>query len=149
SATEENVVALTPLAKVYPELEQRQQYGWGQQAMRLDRLPPTFRAFGVKIALIGSGVSAEHPDLKQRVRSGMDLVHGTDEGWAKDEVGTGTHAAGVIAGADTGKGVIGIAVDAEIDVCKVMPDGHFSDLIAALDHCIDREVDIAHIAVAT
>ncbi len=57
---------LTPLAKAYPELEERQQYGWGQQAMRLDRLPPTFRAFGVRIAVIGSGVSADHPDLKQR-----------------------------------------------------------------------------------
>ncbi|MFJ3303275.1 S8 family serine peptidase [Streptomyces sp. NPDC086549] len=149
SATRENLVTLTPLAKVYPELEKRQQYGWGQQAMRLDRLPPTFRAFGVKIAVIGSGVSAEHPDLRQRVRSGVDLVHGTDEGWARDTVGSGTHAAGIIAGADTGKGVIGIAVDAEIEVCQVMPDGHFSDLIAALDHCIEREVDIAHIAVAT
>ncbi|MGI5133550.1 MULTISPECIES: hypothetical protein [unclassified Streptomyces] len=52
------------------------------------------------------------------MRSGTDLAHGTDEGWAKDEVGTGTHAAGAIAGADTGKDVIGIAVDAEIDVCK-------------------------------
>ncbi|MFF4761773.1 S8 family serine peptidase, partial [Streptomyces sp. NPDC001292] len=50
---------------------------------------------------------------------------------------------------DTGKGIIGIAVDAELDVCQVMPDGHFSDLIAALDHCIEREVDIAHIQVAT
>ncbi|MEU6219466.1 S8 family serine peptidase [Streptomyces sp. NPDC047022] len=149
SATHENVVTLTPLAKVYPELEQRQQYGWGQQAMRLDRLPPTFRAFGVRIALIGSGVSAEHPDLKQRVRSGADFVHGAGEGWAHDTVGTGTHAAGIIAGADTGKGVIGIAVDSEIDVCKVMPDGCFSDLIAALDRCIERDIDIAHIAVAT
>ncbi|MFC3575959.1 S8 family serine peptidase [Streptomyces yaanensis] len=149
SAHRENVVTLTPLAKVYPELEQRQQYGWGQQAMRLDRLPPTFRAFGVRIAVIGTGVSAEHPDLKERVRSGVDLVRGTDEGWAHDRVGSGTHAAGIIAGADTGRGVIGIAVDAEIEVCQVMPDGHFSDLIAALDHCIDREVDIAHIAVAT
>jgi subtilisin family serine protease len=149
SAAQENLVTLTPLSKVYPELEQRQQYGWGQQAMRVDRLPPTFRAFGVKIAVIGSGVSAEHPDLKQRVSSGVDLVRGTDEGWAQDMVGSGTHAAGVIAGADTGKGVIGVAVDAEIEVCKVMPDGHFSDLIAALDHCIEREVDIAHIAVAT
>jgi hypothetical protein len=148
SATRENLVTLTPLAQVYPELEKRQQYGWGQQAMRLDRLPPTFRAFGVRIAVIGSGVSAEHPDLKQRVRSGVDLVRGTEEGWARDMVGTGTHAAGIIAGADTGKGVIGIAVDAEIEVCQVMPDGHFSDLIAALDHCIEREVDIAHIAVA-
>ncbi|MEV6945853.1 S8 family serine peptidase [Streptomyces sp. NPDC051172] len=149
SPTQENLVTLTPLAKVYPELEQRQQYGWGQQAMRLDRLPPTFRAFGIKVGVIGSGVSSEHPDLKQRVSSGADIVHGTDEGWAHDTVGSGTHAAGVIAGADTGQGVIGIAVDAEIEVCQVMPDGHFSDLIAALDHCVEREVDIAHIAVAS
>lgn len=149
SGTQENLVTLTPLAEVYPELEQRQQYGWGQQAMRLDRLPPTFRAFGVRIAVIGSGVSADHPDLKERVRSGVDLVRDTDQGWAHDTVGSGTHAAGIIAGADTGKGVIGIAVDAEIEVCQVMPDGHFSDLIAALDHCVEREADIAHIAVAT
>ncbi|MFF4351550.1 S8 family serine peptidase [Streptomyces sp. NPDC001530] len=149
SADRENVVTLTPLTKVYPELEHRQGYGWGQQAMRLDRLPPTFRAFGVRIAVIGSGVSAEHPDLKERVRSGADLVRGTDEGWAHDMMGSGTHAAGIIAGADTGTGVIGIAVDAEIEACQVMPDGHFSDLIAALDHCIEREVDIAHIEVAT
>ncbi|MFF4837313.1 S8 family serine peptidase [Streptomyces sp. NPDC001315] len=149
STTRENLVTLTPLVQVYPELEKRQQYGWGQQAMRLDRLPPTFRAFGVRVALIGSGVSAEHPDLKDRVSCGVDLVRGTDDGWSHDTVGSGTHAAGVIAGADTGKGIIGIAVDAEIEVCQVMPDGHFSDLITALDHCIDREVDIAHIAVAT
>ncbi|WP_260328407.1 S8 family serine peptidase [Streptomyces sp. Ag109_O5-1] len=149
SATQDNLVTLTPLSKIYPELEQRQSYGWGQQAMRLDRLPPTFRAFGIKIAVIGTGVGTDHPDLKQRVRSGIDLVRRTKEGWAHDPVGTGTHAAGVIAGADTGKGVIGIAVDAELEVCQVMPDGHLSDLIAALDHCIKQETDIAHIQVAT
>ncbi|WP_323376179.1 S8 family serine peptidase [Streptomyces sp. RB17] len=149
SATQDNLVTLTPLSEVYPELDQRQSYGWGQQAMRLDRLPPTFRAFGIKIAVIGTGVSAEHPDLSERVRAGVDLVRGTQEGWAHDPVGSGTHAAGVIAGSDTGKGIIGIAVDAELEVCQVMPDGHFSDLIAALDHCIGCEVDIAHIQVAT
>ncbi|WP_406190398.1 S8 family serine peptidase [Streptomyces sp. NBC_01017] len=149
SATEENLVTLTPLAQVYPKLDERPQYGWGQQAMRLDRLPPTFRGFGITIAVIGTGVSVDHPDLKQRVRSGADLVHGTTEGWAHDAVGTGTHVAGIIAGADTGKGILGIAVDAELEACQVMPDGHFSDLIAALDHCIEREVDIAHIAVTS
>ncbi|WP_240436775.1 S8 family serine peptidase [Streptomyces sporangiiformans] len=149
SVTRENLVTLTPLAEVYPGLADRQQYGWGQQAMRLDPLPPTFRAFGVRVAVIGSGVAAEHPDLKQRVRSGVDVVRGTEEGWTQDTVGTGTHAAGIIAGADTGKGIIGIAVDADIEVCQVLPDGCFSDLIAALDHCVEHEVDIAHIAVAT
>ncbi|MFE7216217.1 S8 family serine peptidase [Streptomyces sp. NPDC057611] len=97
----------------------------------------------------GAWGSTDHPDLKQQVRSGTDLVRGTKDGWAHDPVGTGTHAAGIIAGADTGKGIIGIAVDAELNVCRVMPDGHFSDVIAALDHCIEREVDIAHIQVAT
>lgn len=149
SAKQENLITLTPLAKVYPELEDRQRYGWGQQAMRVDRLPPTFRAFGIRVAVIGSGVSAEHPDLRHQVRSGVDLVRGKDKGWAHDVLGSGTHAAGIIAGGDTGKGVIGIAVDAEIEVCQVMPDGRFSDLIAALDHCIEREADIAHISVAT
>ncbi|MGI5380636.1 S8 family serine peptidase [Streptomyces sp. CA-251387] len=149
SATHDNLVTLTPLAKVYPELEERQSYSWGQQAMRLDRLPPTFRAFGIKIALIGTGVAADHPDLKQQVRSGIDLVRRTKEGWTQDPVGSGTHAAGIIAGADTGKGIIGIAVDAELEVCQVLPDGYFSDLIAALDHCIEREVDIAHIQAPT
>ncbi|MER5604073.1 S8 family serine peptidase [Streptomyces sp. NPDC002265] len=149
SAARENIVSLTPLAKAYPELEERQQYGWGQQAMRLDRLPPTFRGFGIKIAVIGTGVSTDHPDLKQRARSGVDVVRRTQEGWAHDPVGSGTHAAGIIAGADTGQGIVGIAVDAELDVCQVLPDGHFSDLIDALDHCIEHEADIAHIAIAS
>jgi subtilisin family serine protease len=149
SATQENVVTLTPLAKVYPGLDDRQQYGWGQQAMRVDRLPPTFRAFGVKIAVIGSGVSADHPDLMDRVRSGKDFIRGTERDWSRDMVGTGTHAAGIIAASDTGTGIIGTAVDAHIEACQVLPDGRFSDLIAALDHCIEQEVDIAHIAVAT
>ncbi|WKX10587.1 S8 family serine peptidase [Streptomyces sp. NL15-2K] len=148
SVTRENQVTLTPLGKVSPGLDERQQYGWGQQAMRLDRLPPTFRAFGVKVALIGSGVASEHPDLKERVRAGMSIDRGAELGWDRDKVGTGTHAAGIIAGADTGTGLIGIAVDAEIEVCQVLPNGCFSDLIAALDHCIEHDVDVAHIAVA-
>ncbi|MFG2025610.1 S8 family serine peptidase [Streptomyces sp. NPDC048825] len=148
SVARENLVTLTPLDKVYPGLDERQEYGWGQQAMRLDRLPPTFRAFGIRVAVIGSGVASEHPDLKQRARSGVDFVRGLQQGWAQDRVGTGTHAAGVIAGADTGKGVIGIAVDAELEVCQVQPGGCFSDLISALDRCIDQEVDVAHIGVA-
>ncbi|MPY48226.1 S8 family serine peptidase [Streptomyces sp. K1PN6] len=149
SVGQENLVTLTPLGKVAPGLEERQQYGWGQKAMRLDRLPPTFRAFGIKIALIGSGVAADHPDLKERVRSGTGLGPGKEPSWARDRVGTGTHAAGIIAGADTGTGLVGIAVDAEIEVCQLLPDGCFSDLIAALDYCIEREIDIAHIALAT
>ncbi|WP_432021031.1 S8 family serine peptidase [Streptomyces sp. 1222.5] len=149
SATRENLLTLAPLTAVYPELEEHQHHGWGQKAMRLEQLPPTFRGFGVKIAVIGSGVSIDHPDLKQQVRCGIDIVRPAEERWVRDPLGSGTHTAGIIAGADTGKGITGIAVDAELDICQVLPDGHFSDLIAALDHCIEHEIDIAHIAVAS
>jgi subtilisin family serine protease len=145
----ENLVSLVPLSHTFPELTERQHYTWGQRAMRLDQIPPTFRAFGIKVASVDSGAVAKHPDLKDRVRSGMGR-EGTAEGdWATDLVGHGTHCAGIIGGGDTGAGSVGFAVDAEIDACQVLPGGRFSDLLAALDHCIDNDIDIVHLSVAT
>ncbi|MEV0056343.1 S8 family serine peptidase [Saccharopolyspora shandongensis] len=100
------------------------------------------------MATIDSGVDAEHPDLSDRVHSGLNLVAGEDRDWARDPVEHGTHCAGIIAGSDSGSGIVGIAVDAELDACRVLPGGCFSDLIAALDRCIEQSIDIAHLAVA-
>ncbi len=149
SATRENLVTLTPAGQGYPGLEERQQYGWGQQAMRLEQAAshiPCLRHQD-RGHRFGCRRRAPRSQTTGALRGRSRTRHG--RGWAHDPVGTGTHAAGIIAGADTGTGVIGIAVNTEIDVCQVVPDGCFSDLIAALDYCIEHEVDIAHIAVAT
>ncbi|MCI2420582.1 S8 family serine peptidase [Saccharopolyspora sp. K220] len=149
TSTDDNLITLTPLGNTFPDLSERQHLSWGHSALGLDRVPPTFRAYGVRIATIDSGVDTEHPDLKGRIRSGLNFVWGKERDWAHDPVGHGTHCAGIIAGLDSESGIVGIAVDAELDSCRVLPGGRASDLIAALDRCIEQSIDIAHLAVAS
>src|SRR5207249_2659654 len=120
---------------------------WANQAMGFGRLPPTYRGHGVKIGVIGSGIDASHPDLAERVASGIDIAGQDEKMWGDDLVGYGTHQAAIIAGHDTDIGVVGIAPDAEIHVCRVLPGGRFGDLIEALDYCIAQEVDVIDLGV--
>jgi subtilisin family serine protease len=75
---------------------------------------------GVVVAVLDSGVDADHPDLAGHVLSGADFVDGTTDG-RTDPVGHGTAVAGLIAGrADDSAGVEGIAPDAEILPVRVL-----------------------------
>ncbi len=60
---------------------------------------------GVVVAIVDSGIDPDHPDLVPNVLPGWDFVD--DDGDARDPLGRGTHAAGVV-GAVGGNG-IGIA----------------------------------------
>src|ERR1700730_4641763 len=115
--------------------------------MHLHRLPPTFRGSGVKIAIIDSGVAVDHPDLRDEITAGLDLVERPAPGRAVETVGHGSHCAGIITGADNGRGVIGFAVESQVHACKIFPDGRFSDLIEALDYCLDNEIDIVNLSL--
>ncbi len=121
---------------------------WGARAMGFGRLPPTHRGDGIKIAIIDSGAAAKHPDLTGRVADGLDLAGEGDKGWAEDLIGTGTHQAVLISGKDDGSGVTGLAPEAELHICRTAPGGHCADLIAALDYCIDKEIDVAVVSAA-
>jgi subtilisin family serine protease len=67
-----------------------------------------------------------------------------------DELAHGTHCVGTIAAAaGPSQGIIGCAPAAEVHVFKVVPGGHSSDLIEALDHCIARDLDIVQIGVSS
>ena len=147
STTEPNTVVCRRLMPAEPDQPIE---SWATQAMGFDRLPPTYRGHGVKIALVGSGVDGAHPDLVDRIAGGISLAAGQDEkSWAEDIVGRGTHHAALIGGLDNGRGVVGVAPDAELHICRVLPGGRFSDLIEALDYCIANEVDVIHLEVAS
>ncbi|GLW64054.1 hypothetical protein Arub01_22980 [Actinomadura rubrobrunea] len=141
----DNLITLDRLADSFEGFPAQQMFGWGQQAMQLHRLPPTFRGAGVKVAIIDSGAAAAHPDLRGEIAAGLDLVDRGQRGWAVDTVFHGSPCAGIVTAADTGHGVIGCAVEAEVHACKVFPTGRFSDLIEALDYCIDHEIDVVHL----
>lgn len=75
---------------------------------------------GVTVAVIDSGVDANHPDLVGQVLPGLDLVDPNGNGDA-DLVGHGTTVSAIIAGrSDDSAGVIGIAPKARILPVRVL-----------------------------
>jgi type VII secretion-associated serine protease mycosin len=80
---------------------------------------PTTRGGGVVVAVIDTGVRADHEDLAGAVLPGLDLVAPGDG--RIDPHGHGTHVAGIIAAAaNNGRGVAGAAPDARILPIRVL-----------------------------
>jgi type VII secretion-associated serine protease mycosin len=74
---------------------------------------------GVVVAVLDSGVDAEHPDLAGRVLPGQDYVDGSTDGRV-DPVGHGTTVASLVAGA--GDPATGLAPDASILPVRVLDE---------------------------
>jgi hypothetical protein len=115
---------------------------WSGKAMRFDRLPAECRGAGVKIALIDSGIATTHRQLA-KINHGINLRSGNASSWAQDVVGHGTPCAGIISAmADAAHGIRGYAPDAELHVCKLPLGACCSDLVAALDYCLQTGIDL-------
>lgn len=146
-----NVVGLRAISDwpTMASFPQQQQYGWGQKAMRLDRLPPQFRGAGVKVAIIDSGAAALTHDDLHSLHLGVDLLNknSAPQGWTTDTIAHGSHCAGVIAGNINPRGIRGFAPDAEVHVCKLFPGGQISQLIDALEYCIEKQIDVVNLSL--
>ncbi|EHR59578.1 subtilisin-like serine protease [Saccharomonospora cyanea NA-134] len=77
---------------------------------------------GVRVAMLDTGVDAEHPDLDDAVVEARDF---TGEGTTDDSNGHGTHVAGIIAGDGTASEgrYRGVAPDADLVVGRVLNSG--------------------------
>ena len=117
---------------------------WGAQAMRFDQLPAECRGAGIKIALIDSGVAVTHKQLRG-INRGVDIGGGGEQrSWLQDDVGHGTPCAGIIGAVANGaRGIRGYAPDSELHVCRLPADARCSDLVAALDYCLQNGIDVA------
>lgn len=150
SDSELNIIALRPLSE-WPTLKhfpRQQLLTWGQRAMRVDQLPPTYRGQGIRIAVIDSGCATTHADLAQ-VSHGYDIVNKARDTstWTVDNIAHGSHCTGVIAGLDSSSGIRGFAPDAEIHACKLFPGGQVSQLIEALEYCIEKQIDVVNLSL--
>ena len=150
STDEANVVALRALSDwpALAGLPRQRALGWGQKAMRLDQLPGTYRGQGIRIAVVDSGAATTHDNL-HGVKAGFDVLNKktNPNGWDQDTMGHGTHCTGVIAAADIASGMRGFAPDAEVHACKLFPGGQVSQLIDALEYCIDKQIDIVNLSL--
>ena len=150
SDEEINVVKLRALSD-WPSLTnfpKQQQLSWGQKAMRLDQLPPHLRGQGIRIAIVDSGAANQHQDLTN-ITHGFDIINKQRDTntWTIDTLSHGSHCAGVIAGLDSAVGIRGFAPDAEIHACKLFPGGQISQLIDALEYCIEKQIDVVNLSL--
>lgn len=148
-AAEINIIRLKPIGRAARGIPGQRPYRWGQRVMKFDRVATDWNGAGIKIGLIDSGCDSAHPALRHVTR-GIDLTRNHDaETWKSDELGQGTHCAGLIAAADpdAAADILGCASESELHIFKVVPGGHCSDLIEALDHCIARGLDLVQIGV--
>ena len=99
---------------------------WGTKMIGAYKAWGKYRGRGMKVGVIDTGVDYNHPDLEpniKKVRSFIDDTDGFDSGFH------GTHVSGIIAGADNGLGIIGVAPEAELYVAKVFGrNNYFSSL---------------------
>ena len=89
---------------------------------------------GISVAIIDTGLDYNNPEFAGRYAGGYDFVNGDAD--PMDDHGHGTHVAGIIAAADNGTGVVGVAPGAQIYALKVLNQngsGSSLDIIAALD----------------
>jgi type VII secretion-associated serine protease mycosin len=95
------------------------------QQWALDRVPfegawNVTRGRGVIVAIVDSGVEANHEDLAGSVLKGIDYVNPSGDG-RSDPNGHGTHVAGIIAAhVNNGKGIAGAAPDVKILPVRVL-----------------------------
>jgi type VII secretion-associated serine protease mycosin len=91
------------------------QLPWAQQLLDLDRTWPHSTGAGVTVAVVDSGVDADHPQLRGKVLPGADFFLVGDLPGNFDCVAHGTAAASIVAASPVpGVGFRGVAPDARV-----------------------------------
>jgi subtilisin family serine protease len=94
----------------------------------------------VRVVVIDTGIDYNSPDLRDNYKGGRDVVNADDD--PLDDAGHGTHVAGIIAAADNGQGVVGVAPQVDIYSVKVLDScgsGSGSNVILALEWVRDKK----------
>ncbi len=97
----------------------------------------------IRVAILDTGIDYNAPELAGAFKGGTDVVNGDSD--PLDDNGHGSHVAGIIAAADNGTGVIGVAPQADLFSAKVLDacgSGSGSGVIDALEWVRDQKSKI-------
>lgn len=132
--------------KISDEFKQAQAEGkdylpYNISLMGAQHLWPETRGEGTVIAILDTGVDTEHPDLKNRIIGGRNFTsdyYGDTKNY-QDNHYHGTHVAGIISGSLNQQGIVGVAPEAKLFICKVIGGDGKGDmiwLIRAIHYCL-------------
>ncbi|MEU6086486.1 S8 family serine peptidase [Streptomyces sp. NPDC047085] len=104
---------------------------------------------GTKVAVLDTGVDAEHPDLKGRIGATENFTDSPD---TADRQGHGTHTTSTVGGTGAASGGTkrGVAPGTELLVGKVLDDsgsGATSWIIAGMQWAVDQHADVVSMSL--
>ncbi|MBD0257784.1 MAG: S8 family serine peptidase [Cytophagales bacterium] len=124
---------------------------WGLKAIKAPQAwNAGYRGKGAVVAVLDTGFDLDHPDLAANFLPGKNFVPGEElEFKGNDILSHGTHVAGIIAAADNGLGMIGVAPEAKILPVKVLADdsgGAVSWIIQGIMYAADQGADVINMS---
>ncbi|WGF87352.1 S8 family peptidase [Marinivivus vitaminiproducens] len=125
-----------------------QPFAWPITLIKADQTWKTATGRGVKVAVLDTGIDANHPDLT--IAGGVSFVPDS-ESWHDDQ-GHGTHCAGIVAARNDDKGTVGVAPDAELYAIKVLSgdgSGQFSWILAGLGWALENGMDVVSMSLGS
>ncbi|MFD1394548.1 S8 family peptidase [Kroppenstedtia eburnea] len=127
-----------------------QQYG--PQIMKAESAWDVTRSSSsVRIAIVDTGVQANHPDLSGKVINGYDFV---DRDWNPNDLnGHGTHCAGIAAAStNNGTGIAGMAPNASIYAVRVLDangSGSLNNVADGIVHAADNGAKVISLSLGS
>ena len=103
------------------------------------------RGTGAEVAMVDSGVDANHPDIAGRIAGAA--AFGTSSP-TTDSVGHGTHTAGLACGdSDNSFGIASMGFDCSLYIAKLALPGSCSNVAAAVTAAADRRSDVINMSL--
>ncbi|MFC7441349.1 S8 family peptidase [Laceyella putida] len=120
---------------------------WGVQMIEAPKVWSVSQGRGVKVAVIDTGISADHPAVKENYRGGVNIL--SPYFAPQDYNGHGTHVSGIIAGNGAGLGIMGVAPQTEVYAVKAFNrkgSANLSDLLSAINWCIENGMQVINMS---
>ncbi len=107
----------------------------------------------VKVAVLDTGISTNHPDLSKNIGYGYDFIDNDNDPSDPDSnFSHGTHVSGIIGALTNNRiGIAGISPEIEIMPVRVIGEagGNISNLIAGVNWAIENKADIINLSLAS
>ncbi|MEO8686876.1 MAG: S8 family serine peptidase [Solirubrobacteraceae bacterium] len=141
------LIAAAPAAAADPRRGEQ----WNLDLIEADGARAVTTGAGATVAVIDSGVQADHPDLAGRIGPGYDVVQ--RDSTPQDGDGHGTHVMGII-GAATGNGigVESVAPGATLMPVRVLGDGgggSIDDVAKGIDWAREHGADVINLSLGS
>ncbi|MBU1933742.1 S8 family peptidase [Patescibacteria group bacterium] len=104
----------------------------------------------VKVGIIDTGISNNHPDLTANVKGGVNTIN-PRKSW-NDDNGHGSHVAGIVAALNNTIGVVGVGPAADLYAIKALNaagSGYLSDVIEGIQWAMTNGMQVINMSLGT